>query len=50
MFCKKMFLKMSQISQENTFVEVSFYIKKRLQQNNLKNNYFKEHIWTAAST
>ena len=64
---RKLFLKMSQYSQENTCVGITFFnknaglqtcsfIKETLTQEFsceyweiLKNNYFEEHLWTAAS-
>ena len=49
---KKVFLEISQNSQENTCARVSFLIK--LQASGLrthfsKNTFFKEHLWTTAS-
>ena len=52
---KKMFLKISQILQENTCVRVFFcnFIKKTLKQmlsckicESFQSNYFEEHLWT----
>ena len=53
---KKVFLKISQISQENTCARVSFFIKETLAQmfscefcEISKNTFFTEHLWMTAA-
>ena len=51
---KKMFLKISQISQENACVAVSFFLIKLLLKSlwklrNFKSTYFEEHLWATVS-